>query len=121
MNDYDELTDRYVAVWNETDPEQRRRRIRELWSEDGIECTKQRQTQGYAALEARITASHEKNVRDAGYHFRSCRNADGHHGLVKFNWEMLQKSDGAIQATGFYILLLNNAGKIRTAWFFVDP
>lgn len=52
MNDYDELTDRFVAVWNETDPKQRRRRIRGLWNEDGVECTKQRESQGYAAREA---------------------------------------------------------------------
>jgi hypothetical protein len=120
MNDFNELADRYVAVWNEQDPEQRHRRVRDLWIEDGIECTKARETQGYAALEARITASHEKNVRDAGCLFRSCRNADGHHGLVKFNWEMIRTGDDAVQATGFYVLLLNDTGKIRAAWLFVD-
>ncbi len=121
MDEHNELADRFVAVWNETDPEQHRRCIRDLWIEQGVECTKQRETRGYGALETRIAASHEKNVRDDGYLFRACRNADGHHGLVKFNWEMFKTNDGAIRATGIYVLLLDEAGKIRTAWFFVDP
>jgi hypothetical protein len=119
-NDYNELTDRYVAVWNETDPRRRNQYVRELWTEDGIECTQARETRGHDALEARVTASHEKNVRDAGCLFRSLRNADGHHGLLKFNWEMFRTSDSAIQSTGFYMLLLNDTGKIRQAWLFVD-
>ena len=121
MNDYNELTDHYVAMWNERDSQRRGQYVRELWAEDGIECTKGRETRGHDALEARVTASHEKNVRDAGYLFRSCRNADAHHGLVKFNWEMYRPSDGVVESTGFYMLLLNDAGKIQQAWLFVDP
>ena len=108
-------------MWNETDTQRRNQYVRELWAEDGIECTQARETRGHDALEARVTASHEKNVRDADCLFRSLRNADGHHGLVKFNWEMVRTSDSAIQARGFYVLLLNDAGKIRQAWLFVDP
>ena len=121
MNDFNELTERYVAMWNETNAERRSQMVRELWIEDGIECTAARETRGHDALEARVAASHEKNVRDAGNLFRSRRNASGHHGLVKFDWEMLRQSDGAIQATGCYVLLLNDVGKIRQAWLFVDP
>lgn len=31
-----QLTDRYVAVWNEPDAERRRAAIRELWSADAV-------------------------------------------------------------------------------------
>jgi hypothetical protein len=121
MNDYKELTDRYVAMWNETNPQRRNLTVRELWAEDGIECTAIRETRGHDALETRVAASHEKNVRDAGCLFRSLHNADGHHGLIKFNWEMFRTRDNTIQSTGFYMLLLDDAGKIRQAWLFVDP
>jgi len=30
----EQLADRYVALWNEPDPERRRRMIAELWTED---------------------------------------------------------------------------------------
>ena len=121
MNDFNELTSRYVAMWNETNTERRNQYLRELWVEDGIECTKARETRGHTALEARVTASHERNVRDGGCLFRSCNNADGHHGLIKFNWEMFRASDGVVQSTGSYILLLNDGEKIHSAWLLVDP
>ena len=120
MNDLNELASRYVAMWNETDNERRNQFVRDLWSEDGIECTKARESRGHAALEVRVTDAHEKNVRDGGCLFRSCNNADGHHGLIKFNWEMFRVRDGAIQSTGFYMLLLDDSDKIRQAWLFVD-
>ena len=121
MNDFNELTSRYVAMWNETKTERRNQYVRELWSEDGIECTAARETRGYEALETRVTASHEKNVRDAGCLFRRCHGATGHHGLIKFNWEMFQVSDGVVQSTGSYVLLLDDSGKIQQAWLLVDP
>ncbi len=37
MSDLQELTDRYVAVWNEPDGDRRRKLLRELWTEDGVQ------------------------------------------------------------------------------------
>jgi hypothetical protein len=36
VNDPKQLADRYVAVWNEPDAEQRRKMIAELWTEDSL-------------------------------------------------------------------------------------
>jgi len=55
MNDAQYLADRYVAVWNETDPDRRRRAIAELWTPDGRHCVDTREAHGYDALEKRIT------------------------------------------------------------------
>lgn len=33
-----EIIEEYVAVWNESDPRERRRRIRSVWAEDGRTC-----------------------------------------------------------------------------------
>jgi hypothetical protein len=60
MIDVNELTERYVAVWNETNAERRCEMVRELWTNDGIECTTARETRCHDALEARVTASHER-------------------------------------------------------------
>lgn len=120
MRQSNELADLYIAVWNESDADKRRQIIRELWADDGTECTKARETKGYAELEARIKSSHEKNVRDGGCRFRSCQNADENHAVIKFDWEMIRIKDDSIRATGSYVLLLNEAGKIRGAYFFSD-
>lgn len=121
MTDFNDLTDRYVAIWNERDANQRRREIEALWTPDGIECTKSRLVQGHQALYERVTASHEKNVRDAGNVFRSCGNADGHHGLIKFNWTMNAVETGTLVATGAYVLMVEESGRIRAAYFFSEP
>jgi hypothetical protein len=121
VNDFNELADQFVAVWNETDPGRRHKLVRDLWADDGMECTKARETRGHAALESRIRASHEKNVRDGGCRFRSRRAADENHGVVKIDWEMIRLEDASLRATGSYVLLLNEAGKIRCAYFFSDP
>lgn len=31
------LADDYIALWNENDPETRRKRLSELWTEDGVQ------------------------------------------------------------------------------------
>ena len=39
MTDAESFADRYVAVWNEPDPEERRARIAAMWIEDGVHPT----------------------------------------------------------------------------------
>lgn len=78
MNEAEKLAERYVAVWNETDPQRRRETIAALWAPEGIHYVGSREVQGYDALEQRVTGSHEKNVRDGGHRFevsavRACR------------------------------------------------
>ena len=58
MTDFNDLADRYVALWNERHAEESRRRIEALCATDGIGCTKSRLVQGYQALYERVTASH---------------------------------------------------------------
>jgi hypothetical protein len=121
MNDLNAFVERYVSVWNEADPEARRRRIRELWTDDGVQFTKTMEPRGYAELEARVIGSWEKSVRDGGYVFRSRGNAEGHHDMVRFHWEMLPAKGGPIAALGQELLLLDGNGKIRIDWMFVEP
>ena len=120
MNDANCIAKNYVSVWNETDPERRRQRIYSLWVENGIECTKTRLTSGYAALEARITASHEKNVRDGNNRFVLHGNADRNHDVIKLDWQMISVTDGVVKATGSYYLALDGGDKIISAYFFAD-
>jgi hypothetical protein len=73
---------------------------------------------GYDALETRVTTSHQKNVWDGGYRFRSTgiwtlRNA------VTFNWEMFRPGDKAVESSGFDILVLADDGRILSDYQFV--
>ena len=72
-----------------------------------------REVRGYAALEARVTGSHEKNVRDAGNHFRATTNARVLRDVVTFEWAMLAAGTDDVLATGMEILIVDEQWRIR--------
>jgi hypothetical protein len=119
MNNAQRLADRYVAVWNETDPERRRQAIAGLWTPDGRHYVDTREARGYPALEQRITGSHEKNVRDGGHRFRAAQDARALRDAVAFHWEMLPAESERVVAAGFEFLILNDEGRILVDYQFV--
>jgi hypothetical protein len=120
MFDAQELADRYVAVWNETDAGRRRSQIAALWDADGWHYVDVREAHGYAALEQRITGSHNKNVRDGGHRFRAVKDARALHDIVTFHWEMLPAADDRVVARGSAILRVDAGGRILADYQFVD-
>jgi hypothetical protein len=118
MSDSQQLADRYVAVWNETNPEARRQAIAGLWLPEGIHYVRDREARGYAALEQRIIGSHQKNVRDGGYRFRAVKNAQALRNAVTFNWEMVA-SDGKVAAVGLEFLIVDELGRITVDYQFI--
>jgi hypothetical protein len=52
-----DLIDCYVAVWNEPDRDQRRRRIESVWARGGTTCYRLLDARGYEAIEARVAGS----------------------------------------------------------------
>jgi hypothetical protein len=117
---FNQLADRYVAVWNDPDPESRRRQIAELWTENGANLTDSLEARGHEALAARIEQSHNKWVRDAGMVFRSRGNATGHHNAVKFSWDMAPAGGGGPVSTGFDFLILAADGRIVDDYQFTE-
>ena len=120
MSNLNELVERYVAVWNEPDPERRRRSIAELWAEDSAHFTPSLEVRGHTALETRVAGAYEKWVKTGGFVFRSANNADGHHDTVRFNWEMVPAAGGEPAAVGFDFLVLGSDGRIRFDYQFLD-
>jgi hypothetical protein len=120
MNGIDELVERYMAIWNEPDARARRWQIAALWTEDAAHFTPSMEVHGHTALEQRVTTAWEKWVRDTGHTFRSCRDADSHHGGVKFHWEMVTPS-GEVSSLGFDFLVLSADGRIASDHQFLEP
>jgi hypothetical protein len=114
-----ELADRYVAVWNETDPARRRTTIAGLWAPDGRHYVGARQACGHDELEARVTGSHEKNVRDGGFQFRAVKDARALQDVVTFGWEMHLRDSERVVATGLEILIVDDERRILVDYQFV--
>jgi len=119
MNTAQDLAARYVAVWNETDVNARRTAITGLWRPDGRHFVKEREAAGYAALELRVTGSHEKNVRDNGNRFRARPGAQRLRDVVTFTWEMLRGDSETVVAVGLEFLVLDADARIVTDYQFI--
>ncbi len=136
MSDLQELTDRYVAVWNEPDGDRRRKLLRELWTEDGVQIlqppreireasaalgmTATLEARGHVALEARVTRSYEDFVAPGEFVFRPRDNVARLNEIVKFNWEMVRTAGDEVAAVGLEILVLGDDGRIRIDYQFIE-
>jgi hypothetical protein len=120
MFDIQELADRYVAVWNETDADKRRTAIERLWAPGGVHYVRTLEARGYAALETRITGSHEKNVRDGGYRFRPAGEAQSLRDVATLRWEMVPAAGGDVEATGLEFLVVDGDGRILSDYQFIE-
>ena len=120
MLDPQEIANRYAALWNETDPEARRRGIADFFAPDAEHYVRTREAKGYAALEQRIIGSHEKNVRDGGYRFRAAPGAQLLRKVVTFNWEMVPASaPDKVVAVGLEFIILGDDCRALTDYQFI--
>jgi hypothetical protein len=131
-----ELAEKYMALWNEPDADQRRLMIAELWTEDGRHILQPPQeireiaaqpgvglraileATGYEEIEARATSAYEHWVGSEGLSFRGRDDADRLGDVVKFHWEAVAK-DEELFAVGLNFLVLAGDGRIQRDYTFV--
>jgi hypothetical protein len=139
VNDLQQLVDRYIALWNEPDPEIRRNAIRELWAHDGAQVLVDPpeevrdaadrlafpmptlEVHGYDALEARVARAHEMFIAPGEYVFEL--GASPSHlldNVVSLNWTLASRADGEKAAGGLNVLALGSDGRIRIDYVFVE-
>ena len=112
MVDVPEIVTNYIAAWNESDAERRRRRIRSVWAPDGATCYRLLDARGYEAIEARVTGSWDKWLRDGAHVFR-LHGMVSHHDAVKLQFVLINLPSGAVVANGLCFLLLDPEGRIK--------
>jgi hypothetical protein len=136
MKNLTELVDRYVAVWNEPDPERRRGMIHDLWADNATHLLQPPadikasaaavgmvpvlEICGHQALEQRVTRAHDQFVAPGTFTFRSRANPERIRDLVKLNWEMIRKEDGEVAAVGLELLFLDDRDRILTDYQFIE-
>jgi hypothetical protein len=121
MSQAEDLANRYIHIWNETDPAARRAQVAALWIETGTHYVKVREVHGHADLETRVATSHQTNVVERNYRFEATGDVEQLRDLVKFKWHMVPQAGGAVAATGSIVALLAADGRIRVDYQFVDP
>ena len=121
MSNAENIAQRYIHIWNETDADARRAQVAALWTPDGTHYVKLREAHGHADLEMRVATSHQTNVAEKNYKFELAGGVEQLREMIKFNWRMLPQAGGAIAATGSIVLLLAGDGRIQTDYQFIDP
>lgn len=137
MTRTDELVERYLAMWNEPDPEARRAAVRVLWAEDGVQVLQppeeMRQAaakvgfvnavleaRGHDELEARVTRAYEEFVASGEFRFRSRKDAVALGDVVRFGWEMAPADGGDATAAGTEFVVVDPRGRIRADYQFIE-
>jgi hypothetical protein len=116
MSDMNELVERYLAAWNETDPEARRRLVAEVFTEDAEYTDPLVTVQGHAGLDATIAAV---QGQFPGLVFSPGGPADAHHHTARFTWH-LGPEGGDPLVIGFDVAVLGEDGRIRQVLGFLD-
>ncbi|CAG7646811.1 hypothetical protein PAESOLCIP111_05246 [Paenibacillus solanacearum] len=111
---------RYNEVWNEPDAERRRRRIAELWTEEGAHYMETNAFVGHVAIEDRIRSTYERYVGTGEYIFEIDSSFNYHHDAVRLRWFMVPQSGGNVVAAGTVFILLDQYGRIQTDYQFSD-
>ena len=116
MTTYENLAQRYIATWNETDPDARRTAVADLFTSDARYVDPLADASGHEALDATIGAV---QAQFPGFRFRLAGPVDGHHDQARFTWEL--GPDGAeAPIVGFDVAVTDGNGRIRSVHGFLD-
>lgn len=113
---FEELAERYLATWNESDPTTRRQLVEQLWESDGRYVDPLVAATGHEAIDATLAAV---QAQFAGLEFRLAGTVDAHHDQARFTWE-LAPAGGAAVAVGFDVLERGADGRIALVLGFLD-
>jgi hypothetical protein len=132
------LIDRWIAQWNEPEPDERRRLIREVWAADGYQVmvnppqgmrdTAARfavpfpavEIRGYDAMYARVTRAYEMFISPGEYVFGQEGTVVRHAGAAAaLTWVMRSRADGSAAGSGLEVLTFDVDGRVRSDHQFV--
>ena len=111
-----EIVERYLAAWNETDASRRRKLVDELWSEDGSYTDPLADAHGRAEIDGLIGAVQEQFP---DFVFTLGGPVDGHHNQARFTWHLGPSGTEPV-VIGFVVAVLNGGGQIRSVYGFLD-
>ena len=111
-----EIVERYIASWNETDPERRRKLVDELWADRASYTDPLAEARGRDAIDALIAAV---QAQFPGFVFTLAGPVDAHHNQARFTWG-LGPADAEPVVIGFDVAVATEDGRLGTVLGFLD-
>ena len=111
-----EIIERYIAAWNETDPGRRRGLVDSLWAQAGSYTDPLADAHGREEIDGLIGAM---QGQFPGLVFRLFGPVDANHNQARFTWH-LGPDGGEPIVIGFDVAVLDAAGQISSVHGFLD-
>lgn len=116
MSDTLALIDRYIAMWNASDPEDRRDLIAGAWTESCAYVDPLMAGQGHAGIDAMVAGVRQ---RFPAHRFRRTSEVDGHNGRVRFAWELAAEGEPPlVRGVDFGVIAAD--GRLQSITGFLD-
>ncbi|MEV5610826.1 hypothetical protein [Streptomyces sp. NPDC052225] len=134
--DAQDLAARYAAVWNEPDPDLRRKAVEALWAPGGVHVLQPPQemraeagrlgftatalvARGHHELETRVARSHEEFVATGEFTFRAAPDsASALEDVVTFRWQSVRAETGEVSGGGLEFVTVDADGRINRDYQF---
>lgn len=119
MTDFSAVAASYIAAWNTTDPDARRRAVQELFAADVRYVDPLVVVDGPRAVDEMIAAV---QAQFPGHVFRLAGPVDAHHEQARFGWELVARNapDEVAPVVGFDVVQVDPSGRLRTVLGFLD-
>ena len=111
-----EMVERYLAAWNETDAARRRKLVDELWAEDGSYTDPLADVRGRAEIDGLIGAVQQQFP---GFVFTLGGTVDAHHDQARFTWHLGPADAAEPVVIGFDVAVLDG-DRIGSVYGFLD-
>jgi hypothetical protein len=112
-----EIVERYLAAWNETDAVKRRSLVDGLWAADASYTDPLADAHGRAEIDGLIGAVQQQFP---GFVFTLGGAVDAHHDQARFSWHLGPAGAAEPVVIGFDVAVLDRDGQIRSVYGFLD-
>jgi hypothetical protein len=118
MTDITTVVHNYIAMWNETTPEDRRAIIAETFADDASYLDPIMSGDGRAGIDAMVAGAQKQFP---GARFELAAGPDAHHDRVRFAWRLVTGEGAQPVAAGVDFATVDHDGRLRAVTGFLEP
>ncbi len=117
MSQPDNVVERYIAIWNETDVERRRDLIAQTWDDKSSYVDPLFSADGHEGIDA-LVAGFQQQFPE--HRFRLSSDVDQHHDRLRFSWELVEPVGGVAIVKGTDFGRVTSDGRLQVITGFLD-